>query len=793
MVDGHPTSPVLIIGTAPDREGLQHDKPFLGGSGRKLWQQLQRKAGINRADCYIINTIGEWPLGSDGNPTKEQLDKYWDAFDEAVARSRARVAILLGGAALERFTGLRGGIENWRGYLVSREETLPLTRKKVVLTEYKTNRKCPACLGEACPKCKGTGFHHKKGDPKETKVTEVRAAEWPTTLQVAIPTIHPAAVLRSGMALLPALASDLGRAGRALNGTLVEVEHQWEEGVPTQIQPDPGGPVVVDIETDMGTTRVLERIGANNGKQVMTAKWDADAREYLRTLLNRPDHGPTLAFNIGFDAPRLAESGVPLPEPWWDVMLAAAMCQPNLKKSLNYVASLYLDKHRHKHLSAEAPAFYNAQDVGDTLELYYILRGELERSGQLNLFESRMMPAMPVLVEMSEVGMKVDAEARRAWMHELLEAHDIAMARWQAVAPGQKTAGTKLKDFLFYTLKLPLQYHKYGKVTTEVAAIQRLLLYEKVTEQQRETLEALKALRLIEKDLKTYAQVEMSLDGCVHPGYLPAGKDSDAFGKGIAGTGRIISAGPNMQNQNKRARRMFIPHDPSMILVARDWSQLEARIVAKLSGDKVLQEAINAGLHKANSAALGVDSTRAKNGFYGWMYGVGKRTLSNTFIAKGYPISESECAAILAGLGRRYRDASAWRDAVAAEMQARHYLANAFGRRRYFLGSSGEDFGSEFGSDIPAALDFHPQSDAADMFWSVLRPVRDRLREIDARLLVPMHDELVAECPRGKVKEAQLILKEEMERPFPELDGLSVPTEGEIGENWGEMSEYHDA
>lgn len=763
MVDGDPSAPLLVIGMAPGREELEQQKPFIGGSGKLLWKQLAKKGGIDRADCYIVNTIGEWPEGIDGNPTKVQLDRWWDTFDEAVSASHARVALLLGKAALERFSGLSGGIENWRGYLVAPNEAQNLTRTKIVQGVYKTGNS-------------KTG--RKKGDPKVEKVKQVVSPPWPQSVKWAIPAVHPAAILRTGFALLPALASDAARTGRALSGTLNISTPIWQEGVPVEMIPPDDAVVVVDIETAGINNDTITRVGANVGAMAWTALWDGLARDYLSATLDRPQRGPVAAFNIGFDAPRLASAGCPLPEPWWDVMLAAAVCQPDLKKSLNYVASLYLDKQRHKHLAAEQPAFYNAMDVADTRDLYYILKAELIRTGQLELFEKRMMPTMPVLVDMTERGIRVDQKERERWVLELQGLQMAALEKWETLAPGMKTAGSKLMAFLYGGLGLPTQYHKYGRTTSEVAAIRRMLLYESLNDRQRQTLTVLLELRGVEKELQTYAEVELSSDGCVHPGFLPAGKDDDSFGKGIAGTGRIIANRPNIQNQPKRARRMYIPHDPTMVLVARDYSQIEARIIAHLSGDQELWNAIKTGLHDANATAMGIDKTRAKNGFYGWAYGAGKRTLHNTFVGRGYAISEGECGAMLAGFDRRFNRAAAWRRRIAAETASRYYLTNAFGRRRYFMGG---------GRDTPAALDFHPQSAAADIMWTILRPIADELRSIGARILAPVHDEVLIEVSREKAALADEIMREIMEQPWRELDGLKVPTEGEVGENWGEM------
>ena len=126
-------------------------------------------------------------------------------------------------------------------------------------------------------------------------------------------------------------------------------------------------------------------------------------------------------------------------------------------------------------------------------------------------------------------------------------------------------------------------------------------------------------------------------------------------------------------------------------------------------GDIELKNAISQGLHESNMRAFGVDKTRAKNSFYGWAYGAGRRTLYNTFIAKGFPVSESECEELLRGFDGRFRLAAAWRRHVAAELATRYYLTNAFGRRGYFLGGS---------RDTPAGLDFHPRNTAAGQMRS---------------------------------------------------------------------------
>lgn len=765
MVDGDPAAPLLVIGMAPGREELQHNKPFMGGSGKLLWKQLAKRANITRADCYIVNTIGEWPEGIDGNPTPAQFEKYWDLFDQAVRSSQARVAFLLGKAAMWRFSGITQGVEQWRGYVLTCDDTHPLTRVSTRQSVYKTKTKL-----------------HAKGDVKIEKVKHSVSPPWPTGLKYATASIHPAAVLRTGFASLPALAADTARVGRLLNG-MEPGEPEWNDGVPVEVGGAAGDSVCVDIETGGIGSDIITRIGAARGDEpVWTALWDNRSRDHLNESF---DHsGGTDGFNLGFDAPRLAAAGVTCPEPWYDVMLAGAVCQPDLKKSLNFMASLYLDKRRHKHLVQDRPAFYNAMDVDDTRALKKITKEELTRTGQLDLFTKRMMPTLPTLVNMTQRGIKVDQQRRADWVMDLMRRREYAMAAWDQIAPGMKTSGKRLTDWLYGPLGLEVQYSKYGGVSSEVSLIRGILMNPALTQLQRDVLNTMLELRSIDKDLRTYAEVELGGDGCIHPGFLPAGKDDDEFGKGVAGTGRILASNPNVQNQTQLARRMYVPHYDGWLLVESDSSQIEARIIAKLSGDPMLQAAIDAGLHKSNMARLSVDKTRAKNGFYGWAYGAGAMTLHKTFIARGYNIPVAECRDLLRGFDREYAIAAAWRRRVADELAARHYLTNAFGRRRYFLGGS---------RDTPKGLDFHPQSCAADIMWTVLRPLEDALRAVDGRILATVHDSILVECPGPAAAIVGGIMKEIMEQPWAELGGLSVPVELKVGHNWGEMRPWQEA
>lgn len=752
---------------APGRDELAEDRMLVGGSGRLFWSILGRRASITRDMCYCLNVIGEWPEGKNGGPAPEQLAKWWDIFNTNIAESQAKVAVVLGGDALSRVMGV-SGIEKWRGYLMSRSERQPSTRTKIEVAYYKTSN---AARGI------------KKGDPRQVKVKVSEVCPIPECVQHIIPTLHPAAVLRAGLSPIPAFAADLGRVGRALRNELIPYRSAYEESpVPplyasqyTAI--DCGGAVAFDIETPRTESRykAIERIGIADAINTWTAPWDAGTKAAASDQLSRAS--VRVAHNIAFDAPVLRQHGLEIPEPWFDTMLGAAMLQPDLYKGLNSVASLQLDRPRWKHEADDRPAYYNAQDVSATLELYVQQHAMLKKHGMLDFFEGTVMRAVPVLVDMTQRGIPLSEERRLTWVDELRAQSAGALARWLSLSDGVSPASPQqISDFLYGRLGLPKQVNKYGGITSDAAAIKALLSH---SEQHRPLLETLLEYRTSSKLLRTYAEVPVDDDGCVHPSWLPAGKDDDSFGKGLAGTWRITSHGPNFQNQPPQSRKLFVP-PPGWVFIEADWSQIEARIIQALSGDKNLGDAIRDGLHTTNMRILGLDKTRAKNAFYGWSYGAGKRTLHRTFLAHGFSVPESECAALLRRFEVAYPAVAAWRRAVGEEVAATYSLRNPFGlRRQFFRGSD----------DTPAALDYLPQSTAAGCMWSVVRPLSDDLKGLGGHIYALVHDSILIGVPESAATEAARLLRAHMERPFDCVaPRFWVPVEMKSGtKSWGEL------
>lgn len=768
LADGSPTAPICIIGMAPGRDELLQDRPFVGGSGKLLWA-LARKAGWGRESCYILNCIGELPLGADGNPTQEQYEAYWDTFSSNLALFQGRLAVPLGGAALWRLTGLSGGIEGWRGYLVAPSECRDLTRTRTIETVYKRASKA-------------TGA--KAGDPRSIR-EKVRAPQpLPATLEVILPTLHPAGVLRSGFATIPALAADLQRVGRALDRRLGRCRSEYVS-YPVIAQ----GPVAFDIETGQGDA--ITCISLAHDIATMHLPWGSGAATTARAMLAEPNR-VKIAHNVAFDAPRLARAGVVVAEPWWDTMLAAAMLQPDLYKGLNAVASMYLDCARWKHLDTIDPAGYNATDGSRTLELYHALRAELTKTNQLALFENVIMPTVPVFVRMQQRGLRLDEDRMVGWAIELQRRESAAVAEFSEFTSLSPAQSVRIAKWLYDELQLPPQHNKYGGRTVDDAAVKALLALP-ASETVRGALRALLQYREASKLRATYAS-HTSTDGCVHPSYLPASKDDDMIDpatgervrrKGLAGTWRPTAHDPNIQNVPLEGRRLYVPHDPRAILVEADYSQIELRIAAALSGDRALLEALKGDVHEHTRQLLGCDRTRAKNVMYGTLYGAGPRKLAQLLKSYGVETSERECKALQDQLARAYPALWAWRSSVVRDVGANYHLTNPFGLRRYFW--KGKD-------DAPAAIDYLPQSTAAMILWHVLLPLETALARLGSTILTVVHDSVLVETLPENLCVTCDILKGELEREFPQVaPGFRVPITLKRGPSWGEMKELpHD-
>ena len=737
---------------APDSEELIADRPLVGPAGKLFWTMLKR-AGLDRADCYIVNCIGEWPEGKYGLPSKAQLDAWWDRFDGATGLFRGRVALLLGGSAFARFTGLGGGVVAWGGYLLPALERIPLSRTRQVTVAYKTS-----------------GKDRKKGDPRIVQVHETLPP--PSFQGLCIPALDPAGVLRSGFTTAPILNAQVKKAVRALRGELISSRTHYST------HPVIWGscPVIAaDIETG-GIGMGIVRLGLAREDDAFSVPWTAQARSVAQPILGRPET-EYLFHNAGFDLPRLAAADVHTAGPIRDTMLAAALLQPDLPKGLNACGALYLDCPRWKHLDQEDPAKYNALDAIRTFELWKVEKHLLQNTGQLSLFTDVIMAGLPTLIKMGTRGIAISEPRREEWLGTLRQEGNKELHEWTQRSGGCNYASPMQLGKFFKSKGMELPLSKDGGETTDKQGLARLA---GDYPEHANLIALLMRVRGIFKDIETYALVPTGSDGRVHASFVPAYKDEDQLGKGIAGTWRITAKEPNLQNQPERARRMYVP-SPGMAFVGADYSQLEARILGWLSGDMALLADCDGDIHTRNAARLGVDKTRAKNGFYGWSYLAGGRTLQNTFAGRGYKVSLKECEALLSGFDSTYARAASFRHGALAIAQAQRYVQNPFGLRRYFPHQK---------FPAPSAMSTLIQSTGAIMMWIILPLLDAAMSSLGGRLLLTVHDDVLAEVPIGQETRALSAIREIMERRFPEVaPDFHVPVTLKTSpSSWGELT-----
>lgn len=757
QIDGNPkTAKLLVVAMAPGAEELEQDAPLVGPTGHMLWTVLA-KHGMSRADCFMVNVIGELPEKKTG-PTQAQYEEYWDVVDKALQSFQGEVMLILGKDALWRTIGYTG-IEQWRGYLIEPTDELPLLKRKIEVTEgvYKSGPK--------------------KGLPKTLKKTKLLQPVLPPNLKWIVPTLHPSGVMRTGMATLPVFAADVDRAVRALTGSLGAPRTEYT----TVAAYDPtANYCAFDIETPNG---YIERIAIATENGTWTAPWNAETKAITQTYLADPTV-IKIAQNAPFDVSWLEGAGLYVDKTnLFDTMLMAVLLQPDLPKGLNYIGSLYSDCKRHKHLSSDQPEFYNARDASQELEIFHVMKCELDKTKQWELFERIIMPGVWVFMRMSKTGMYLDPLRRDAWIKTLSKELANALARWNKQYPGINPGShVQLKNLFYNTFKCKRRYDKYGTLTiNELALIETKLDYPEHTK----IVDLILEIRGIEKDLKTYASVQQSSDGCVHPSYLPRSKDDDRIddeghklGKELAGTWRPTAKGPNVQNVPKEARNMYTCRKKNHVFVEADFTAFEARILAALSKDDALKKAIDKGLHKTNMELIKVDKTRAKNGFYGWSYGAGAKTLQRTFKLKGFDISYKECRAMLNGFDTHYEKAAAWRDGQIALAKSRFYVENPFGLRRYFYTKSA--------GTAPANTPI--QSTAAMIMWALMPAIEATALQHNGLLVGMVHDSVEFEIPSEHLESFKENLTSVMEQEFSNIEpGFHVPIEIKVGLSWGEV------
>jgi len=429
---------------------------------------------------------------------------------------------------------------------------------------------------------------------------------------------------------------------------------------------------------------------------------------------------------------------------------------------------------------------YAAEDADITLRLHQVLQAKLARVPLLKrVYDQIEMPLVPVLARMEARGILIDAQRLREQTQVLRRRmHEIATRAQALVGHSFSLDSPKqLQAVLYDELKLPvLAKTPTGQPSTNEDAISDLA-------EQHELPRLILDYRGAAKLANTYTE---KLPGQINP---RTGRVHTSFHQATAQTGRLSSTDPNLQNipirteDGRRIRSAFIAA-PGFVLVAADYSQIELRIMAHLSGDEGLLRAFGDGIdvHRATAAEVfGVaaddvssDQRRAAKAInFGLMYG-----MSAFGLAKQIGVGRGEAQDYVNRYFNRYPGVRAFMDDIRDRARRDGYVETVFGRRLYLNEIHSRNAAQRAGAER-AAINAPMQGTAADVIKRAMLAVDAWLGERDdARMLLQVHDELVFEVRPGAVEELSAGLRERMMAAAE----LRVPLEVGIGAgaNWDE-------
>lgn len=503
--------------------------------------------------------------------------------------------------------------------------------------------------------------------------------------------------------------------------------------------------------------------------------------------------------NIKYDLIMLANYGVTLKGKMFDTMIAHYVLQPELRHGMDYLAEVYLKYETIKieeligpkgkkqgnmrDLAPEAVYKYACEDADVTLKLKHILEKELEKNDVKKLFEEIEMPLVPVLAYMERNGVRIDTEALKETSRHFTtrmnqieeEVHQLAGMEFNIASPKQ------VGEVLFDRLKIveKAKKTKTGQYVTSEEVLESL-------RGKHEIVAKILEHRGLKKLLGTYID---ALPLLINPA---TGRIHTSFNQTVTATGRLSSSNPNLQNipirneDGKEIRKAFIPDDGCEFFSA-DYSQIELRIMAHLSGDPHMIEAFQKGqdIHAATAAKIYKvkleDVTReqrskAKTANFGIIYGI-----SVFGLAERLNVDRKEAKELIDGYFENYPDVKAYMDKSIQLAREQGYIETIFKRKRYLPDINSKNAVVR-GYAERNAINAPIQGSAADIIKVAMIRIYQRFQEegIQSKMILQVHDELnFSVLPEEKEKVQQIVISE-MEAAYK----MKAPLRADYG--WGQ-------
>lgn len=502
--------------------------------------------------------------------------------------------------------------------------------------------------------------------------------------------------------------------------------------------------------------------------------------------------------NIKYDMLVLQNYGVEVKGKLFDTMVAHYILQPELRHNMDYLAEIYLHYQTihieeligargkgQKNMRDLAPKdiyLYACEDADVTLKLKNKLEKELKENDAEKLFYDIEMPLVPVLVNIESNGVRLDTESlKQSSAHfttrlQSIEQEIYVLAQGEFNISSPKQVGEVLFDRLKIIEKA--KKTKTGQYVTSEEVLESL-------RHKHEIIEKILEHRGLKKLLSTYID---ALPQLINP---RTGHIHTSFNQTVAATGRLSSSNPNLQNipirdeDGKEIRKAFIP-DEGCLFFSADYSQIELRIMAHLSGDRNMIDAFQSGhdIHAATAAKVYkkdisvVDQDmrrKAKTANFGIIYGI-----SVFGLAERMNVDRKEAKELIDGYFETYPQVKEYMDKSIQVAREQGYVETIFHRKR-FLPDINSRNAVVRGYAERNAINAPIQGSAADIIKVAMARIYERFKteKLKAKMILQVHDELNFSVPMDEKEVVERVVIEEMENAYR----MFVPLKADCG--WG--------
>ena len=508
--------------------------------------------------------------------------------------------------------------------------------------------------------------------------------------------------------------------------------------------------------------------------------------------------------NVKYDLIVLKWYGVHVTGQFFDTMLAHYLIEPEGRRSMDYLSAQYLqyepvpiedligkkgkNQLSMKDVELEKIKEYAAEDADITLQLKETFAPLIKEKKVEKIFHEVEIPLLNVLLDMEFEGVRIDKDFLSDYSKQLEKeaatfeenVYATAGVRFNLASPKQ------LGEVLFDKLKIDpkAKKTKTGQYATGEDVLQKLAAEHKIVDD-------ILGFRELTKLKSTY------IDALPLMINRKTGRVHTSYSQAVAVTGRLSSNNPNLQNipvrteRGREIRKAFVPRDKNHVLISADYSQIELRIVAAISGDPNMCEAFKQGkdIHTATAAKVynieEADVTKemrykAKSVNFGIIYGQGAFGL-----AENLKISRGEAKEIIDNYKKQFPNIQQYMDDQIKFAQTNGYVETLWGRKRWLKDINSGNF-TVRGYAERNAINMPIQGTAADMIKAAMIKIHRQFKEqkIQSKMILQVHDELVFDALRDEVELIKPIIIECMQSALLLPNGVPANAELGVGENW---------